>query len=123
MNENNSTSTQEHQRYFELCALATTGTLTDQEWNELKCHLTDCVRCDKRVQEYREIARTGMATLMPDNNTATDSPFIGQPEMEKSWSSEIAKTELFTRIARDHVAPQHRLKSSVFAISEDQDFS
>jgi hypothetical protein len=111
MNENNSTSTQEHQRYFELCALATTGTLTDQEWNELKRHLTDCVRCDKRVQEYREIARTGMATLMPDNNTATDSSFIGQPEMEKSWSSEIAKTELFTRIARDHVAPQHRLGS------------
>jgi len=109
MNDSNSISTQEHQRYFELCALATTGTLTDQEWKELKPHLTDCAQCGKRVQEYREIARTGMATLMPDN-TATDGH--SRTEMERSWSPEISKAELFARIARDEIAPQHRLRSN-----------
>jgi hypothetical protein len=106
MNDNDPIATQDHQRYVEFCALATTGTLTDQEWKELKSHLANCVPCRKRLQEYREIARTGMAALMPDNAAAAD-----QSDVEKSWSPETAKTELFARIARDEITRQYRLRS------------
>jgi len=108
MIENNSNSTQDHQLYSELCALATTGTLSDREWQELKSHLVDCADCGKLVQEYREIARTGMAMLMPDN-AAIDKPANEQIDAEKSWTPELAKTELLARIAREEIAPQCRL--------------
>ena len=96
-----------HEHYFELCALATTGTLTDQEWCELKAHLAKCPQCGKLVQEYREMARNGMAMLMPEQGN-DDQAGAGN-----SWSPELASKELFARIARDEAAPQYHLRSSV----------
>lgn len=94
-----------HEHYYELCALATSGTLTDQEWSELQSHLAMCADCRKQVQEYREIARTGMALLMPDDNAAEQS------DPEQAWSPELAKQALFARIARGEAAPQYHLRS------------
>ncbi len=94
----------EHEYYFELCALATSGTLTDPEWSELKPHLTECESCKELVQLYRDLARTGMSLLMPDAETE-------ELPAQKSWSPELAKLELFARIARGATAGQYRLPS------------
>lgn len=94
----------DHERYYELCALATSGTLSDAEWNALKGHVAACGECRRRVQEYREIARAGMAELMPD---LIDDPV----EPMNSWSPEIATRELLARIARGEetvARPAHR---------------
>jgi hypothetical protein len=81
--------------YFrELCAVATAGTLTDGESEELKIHLGTCDRCRKLIQEYREVARTGMAMLMPELTDESQTP-------EKSWVSSEAKQILFARIAAE----------------------
>jgi len=99
----------EHDYYLELCALSTSGTLDDTEWSELKLHLADCTNCRNLIQNYRELARTGMALLI-----SLDT--FEEPPAPKSWSPEIAKRELFTRVARgenagwlrDPVSPSHR---------------
>jgi hypothetical protein len=98
-----------HGRYFELCALATTGTLSDREWSELKSHLSECKQCPELLQKYREIARTGMPMLISEES-------IGDHHGQESWTPEAAKTDLFARIARgeqigwseDSLIPAHR---------------
>jgi predicted nucleic acid-binding Zn-ribbon protein len=82
-----------HDLFRELCALATTGTLTDKEWSELKAHLSQCKECSALLPKYREIARSGMPLLISEES-------VGDHDGQESWTPELAKTELFTRIAR-----------------------
>jgi hypothetical protein len=87
-----------HEYFSELCAVATTGGLTDGESEKLKIHLETCDQCRRLMQEYREVARTGMAMLMPE--VAKEH----QPA-EKSWSPNAAKRVLFARIAAERPIP------------------
>jgi hypothetical protein len=82
-----------HDLFRELCALATTGTLTDKEWNELKSHLSQCKECSDLLPKYREIARSGMPLLISEES-------VGDHDGQESWTPELAKNELFSRIAR-----------------------
>src|SRR5260370_12319954 len=104
MSKSDFSPTGDHEPYVELCALATSGTLSDQEWCRLKAHLDHCADCRKLVQEYREIARTGMALLMPEQ-TADD-----QANAQQFWSPDLAKRDLFGRIARGETAAQYHLR-------------
>src|SRR5260370_24094780 len=94
MSKSDFSPTGDHQPYVELCALATSGTLSDQERCRLKAHLDHCADCRKLVQEYREIARTGMALLMPEQTA--DYQINAHP----SWSPEAATHELLGPTAR-----------------------
>jgi hypothetical protein len=82
-----------HDLFRELCALATTGTLTDREWSELKSHLSQCRECSELLPKYREIARSGMPLLISEES-------VGDHDGQESWTPELAKDELFSRIAR-----------------------
>jgi hypothetical protein len=88
----------DHEYFGELCAVATTGSLTDGESEELKIHLGSCDRCRKLMQEYREVARRGMPMLMPE--------LADDQAAEKSWSSSAAKQALFARIAEEQPIPK-----------------
>ena len=59
-----------HEDYFELCALATTGTLTDSEWTQLKSHVLGCTQCSELLQKYREVARTAMPLLISEESVS-----------------------------------------------------
>jgi predicted nucleic acid-binding Zn-ribbon protein len=97
----------DHEYYSELCALATSGTLTDQEWNKLRAHIAICAECNAAVLHYREIARTGMALLMPD--------IVSESELnpQESWSSESVRQELFGHIARGEAAVENNPRPHV----------
>ena len=82
-----------HDPFREMCALATTGTLTEKEWSELKSHLSQCKECSGSLQKYREIARSGMPLLISEES-------VGDHNGQESWTPELAKNELFARIAR-----------------------
>src|SRR4029077_12628464 len=82
-----------HDLFRELCALATTGTLTGREWNELKSHLSQCKECSELLQKYRDIARCGMPLLISEES-------VGDHNGHESWTPELARNELFARIAR-----------------------
>ncbi len=106
---------QEH--YFELCALATTGTLTDSEWSQLKSHMLECRDCADVLQKYREIARTGMSLLLSEES-------VKDHDGQESWTPELAKKDLLARIARGEqvgwshdpaLEAQHRERSSLWA--------
>src|SRR5882672_5342064 len=84
-----------HERYAELCALATTGTLTDYEWKQLQSHVLTCVECGAAMQEFREIARSAMPLLLP-----VSSPEDGKKA--EPWTPLKARDELLARVAKGH---------------------
>jgi hypothetical protein len=53
----------EHERYEELCALATAGALTPQESEELSAHLDECAECSVLFAQYETLATEGMPSL------------------------------------------------------------
>jgi len=82
-----------HEHFHALCALATTGTLTEQEWDELKSHLSMCTECADLLQKYREVARTGMPLLIAESAVDDHAGL-------ESWTPERAQQDLFARLAR-----------------------
>ena len=53
----------DHERYEELCALATAGVLTPAESEVLTLHLRGCAECREAFAQYQNIAKEGMPYL------------------------------------------------------------
>jgi predicted nucleic acid-binding Zn-ribbon protein len=53
----------EHEKYEELCALATAGVLTPAESVALFTHLNECAECSEMFAEYQNLATDGMDFL------------------------------------------------------------
>ncbi|HEY2471833.1 MAG TPA: hypothetical protein VGI45_28870 [Terracidiphilus sp.] len=53
----------EHDKYDELCALATAGVLTPAESEQLFTHLNECAECSEIFAQYQHIATDGMDFL------------------------------------------------------------
>ncbi len=53
----------EHEKYEELCALATAGALTPAESEILFTHLNECTECSEMFAEYQNVATDGMDFL------------------------------------------------------------
>jgi hypothetical protein len=53
----------EHEKYEELCALATAGVLTPAESALLAAHLEECAGCREAFEQYQKIATDGMTVL------------------------------------------------------------
>jgi hypothetical protein len=53
----------EHEKYEELCALATSGALTPAESEILFTHLNECSECSEMFAEYQSVATDGMDFL------------------------------------------------------------
>src|SRR5260370_14592397 len=85
------------ERYEQLCALATSGALTDNEWKQLSDHLKDCPTCRQELPQYREIANSGMALLAP-NDVSLD--------VESGWSPESAVARFMRRLQEEDVESQ-----------------
>ncbi len=98
----------DHEYYESLCALATSGTLTEAEWQTIRSHTAECRDCAKLLGQYRSVAKNGMSLLM----SKADPKNVPQQE----WSVESAKKELFARIAQSDAAtrvysPRARVRS------------
>jgi hypothetical protein len=61
-----------HERFLELCAIATSGELSQEEQRELHAHLAACSDCRQAMQEFDAAAGVGMPLLM-DHLEARDS--------------------------------------------------
>src|SRR5215472_13169428 len=59
-----------HEYYSELCALFTSGSLTDAELSELNAHVRDCQSCATLLSSYRAVARSVSALAPAAEETA-----------------------------------------------------
>ena len=52
-----------HDKFLELCAISTSGDLTDEERKDLRTHLAECPECWQALKEFEAAADVGMPLL------------------------------------------------------------
>lgn len=62
-----------HERYAEMCAVFTTGSLTEEELRELKEHLSQCESCRRLLSEYRQLVRHAIPLAIADISQGSSS--------------------------------------------------
>ena len=85
--------------FVELCALASTGTLTPAEWRQLEIHLGLCASCQAIKAEYDRVVSTALPALAANRGRADDGD-----SPDPSWLSQ-AEVALFERIDQEEVVP------------------
>src|SRR5260370_19100623 len=80
----------DHEKYGELCALAMSGSVSPEEWVELKAHLRTCEQCRVAYEEYLSLTKEGMPLLA--------SRYSRQQE-PGSWDDSATRRKLFARVA------------------------
>jgi hypothetical protein len=86
--------------FVELCALATSGTLTAAEWNHLEAHLSLCQSCRAVRSGYERALATHLPAMASAASVIDDGP------APTSFSIKNAEAALFARIDREHIAPE-----------------
>jgi hypothetical protein len=86
--------TEPHDEFLELCAISTSGQLSEEDQRRLQEHLAVCSSCRDALQQYEAIIRHAI-------------PAMGAEEIPEhlegggAWSEKRAESALFERIARD----------------------
>lgn len=86
--------TEPHDEFLELCAVSTSGQLTEEDQRRLREHLAVCSSCREALQQYEAIIRHAIPAMAAEE--------ISQNmEASSRWSEKQAESALFERIARD----------------------
>jgi hypothetical protein len=94
------------EEFAELCALSTTGSLTDDERLHLERHLASCEKCSALLRDYRSLASEGVAKLAVELN------FDEKLESaDHNWAQAEAKDRILNQLrigdsARVEMEPQ-----------------
>jgi hypothetical protein len=106
--------TEPHDEFLELCAVSTSGQLSEEDQRRLREHLVVCSSCREALQQYEAIIRHAVPAM-----AAEETP--QDMEAGPRWSEKQAESALFERIARDEGGggierngpiPPHRENSS-----------
>ena len=83
-----------HDEFLELCAVSTSGQLSEEDQRRLQEHLVVCSSCREALQQYEAIIRHAIPAM-----GAKETP--ENLEAGGAWSEKQAESALFERIARD----------------------
>lgn len=86
-----------HDEFLELCALSTSGRLTQEEHARLKKHLSICAACSEALREYESVVDEAIPSLAPGE-------LEGVPP-GPGWSQAKAEEAFFERLERDKGRP------------------
>jgi anti-sigma factor RsiW len=86
--------TEPHDEFLELCAVSTSGELTDEEQKRLRDHLAVCPACREAIQQYESVVSHEIPTI-----AAKEVPEDLDPG--PSWSQEGAEAAFFERLAKE----------------------
>ena len=79
-----------HDEFLELCAISTSGQLTEEEQKRLQEHLAICPSCREATKQYGAVVSTAIPALAPHAESVESDP---------SWSQEQAEASLLQRLA------------------------
>jgi hypothetical protein len=88
-----------HERFRELSALASSGSLAPLELSELRFHLEHCEECQEAFNEYQILTTQGMATLA--------EAYLERHE-PATWDDSSTRGRLFSRVLAAQQEPQKR---------------
>ena len=87
-----------HDEFLELCAVSTSGQLTEEDQRRLQEHLAVCSSCREALQQYEAIIRHAIPAMAADETPEN-------LEAGPRWSEKQAESALFDRIAREEGKP------------------
>lgn len=87
-----------HDEFLELCAVSTSGQLSEEDQRRLQEHLVVCSSCREALQQYEAIIRHAIPAI-----AAEETP--ENLEAGSRWSEKQAESALFDRIAREEGKP------------------
>jgi hypothetical protein len=92
--------TEPHDEFLELCAVSTSGQLSEEDQRRLQEHLAVCSSCRTALQQYEAIIRQAIPAMgaeeTPENLEAGGGP----------WSEKQAESTLFARIVQEEDTPE-----------------
>jgi hypothetical protein len=91
--------TEPHDEFLELCAVSTSGQLSEEDRRRLQEHLAVCSSCREALQQYEAIIRHAIPAM-----GAEETP--EHLEGGGAWSEKQAESTLFARIAREQDTPE-----------------
>lgn len=86
--------TEPHDEFLELCAVSTSGELTEEEQKKLEAHLTVCPSCREALRQYQSV----VDQVIPAIGATRES--TGSTR-DPSWSQKRAERALFDRLAEE----------------------
>ncbi|MGC2161535.1 MAG: hypothetical protein WA634_06495 [Silvibacterium sp.] len=82
-----------HEEFVQLCALSTSGELTDEEWRRLEEHLLDCPSCREAKRQYESIVADALPVLAEVSRSGQ-----GIENDPSHWSVEHAEASLMSAL-------------------------
>jgi DNA repair exonuclease SbcCD ATPase subunit len=83
-----------HDEFLELCAVSTSGQLTEEEQNRLQEHLAVCPACREALREYESVVDDAIPAIGAEHTNRIDpGPGFSQSRAEKAFFDRLAQEE------------------------------
>jgi hypothetical protein len=83
-----------HDEFLELCAVSTSGQLSEEEQNRLEEHLAVCPACREALREYQSIIKDTIPAIGAEQSSRIDpGPGFSQSKAEKVFFDRLEKEE------------------------------
>src|ERR1700757_1680248 len=93
-----------HEEFLELCAVATSGNLTEEEKKKLNKHLATCAECQKAAKEFQDAADNAIPALAEE--LAPELTCEDRKE-DSSFNQEAAEASFLRRLSKEKkLSPQ-----------------
>ena len=89
---------QPHDEFLELCAVSTSGQLSEEDQRRLQEHLASCSSCREALQQYEAIIRHAVPAIAEEETQEN-------LDVGPGWTEKEAEAALFDRIAREEGKP------------------
>jgi Anti-sigma-K factor rskA/Putative zinc-finger len=83
-----------HDEFLELCAVSTSGQLSEEEQNRLQEHLAVCPACREALREYESVVDEAIPSIGAEQSGRIDpGPGFSQSKAEKAFFDRLAREE------------------------------
>jgi peptidoglycan hydrolase CwlO-like protein len=93
--------TEPHDEFLELCAVSTSGQLSEAEHKRLQEHLATCPSCREALKQFEAVVDQAMPAIGANQPSESLKP-------GPSWSQEQAEKGFFARLAREETGYARR---------------
>ena len=92
---------QSHDEFLELCAVSTSGELTERERRKLEAHLAGCAECRQALQEFEAAVDIGVAAarLGVEDQNRLDQHLSGLHELQNPQAPDWTTADALTSIS------------------------
>ncbi len=83
-----------HDEFLELCAVSTSGQLSEEEQDRLQEHLAVCPECREALRQYESVVQDAIPAIGAEQSSRIDpGPAWSQSRAEKAFFERLAKEE------------------------------